>query len=295
MPKILILGEGGQLARALSELAWPGGGVTTALGRRQLGDAAVAAAAAATAIRDLRPELVLNAAAYTAVDRAETEPDLARALNADLPTAVARACAALDIPLVHVSTDYVFDGEKAGAYLETDSPNPLSVYGATKLAGDRGIESAAERWAILRTSWVFSAAATAFPGRLLARAAAGEVLHVVDDQRGCPTPVRALAGAMQAVGLRLLDRDEAARGLFNFCGAHAMSRHAFAALLAETAVAMGMPQPDLRAVASDGFPAAAQRPRNSVLDCGLIVERCGVERPDVATDIADVVREILRR
>ena len=148
-----------------------------------------------------KPALVLNAAAYTAVDRAESEPEAAAALNAALPRALAEACGALDIPLVHVSTDYVFDGEKRSPYLETDAPNPLCVYGATKLAGDRAIEQAApRRWAILRTSWVVSGIGETFPVKLLRRAKAGEPLRVVDDQWGCPTAASDLARAMQMVG-----------------------------------------------------------------------------------------------
>lgn len=296
MTRVLILGEAGQLARALCDLSWPAGHEVAARGRRQLGPAEQAAGAAAAAIRTLRPHLVLNAAAYTAVDRAEAEPQSARALNADLPLAIAGACAELDVPLVHVSTDYVFDGAKPGAYLETDAANPLNVYGATKLAGDRNIERAAPAsWSILRSSWIFSAAVDAFPGKLLARARAGESLRVVDDQRGCPTPARALAGAMQTVGLRLLDGDAAARGLFNFCGARAMSWHGFAAMLVDAAVAAGMKRPDLHAISSHQFPTAARRPRNSALDCGKIADRCGLALPDIKEDIERVTRAILAR
>jgi len=207
VPKVLILGERGQLARALHGLAWPAGYEVSAIGRQKLGAADQAADAIAAAITSVRPSLVLNAAAYTAVDKAESEPAQARALNADLPLSAARACGELQIPLVHISTDYVFDGTKAGAYLEQDAPNPLNVYGATKLAGDRNIQRAeAAPSAILRTSWVFSAADESFPAKLLNRARNGETLRVVDDQRGCPTPVAALAQAMQMIGLRLLDR-----------------------------------------------------------------------------------------
>lgn len=299
MPNVLILGEAGQLARALRALTWPAGWQTTALGRRQLGAPDQAAAAAAAAIKDRRPQLVLNAAAYTAVDGAEAEPAAARALNADLPLAAADACAALDVPLVHVSTDYVFDGAKAGPYVETDLPNPLGTYGATKLAGDRNVEGAAAspgrpgRWAILRVSWVFSEAPDAFPGRLLGRAMRGEVLQVVDDQTGCPTPANALANAMQAMGLRLLDRDAAAQGLFNYCGAQAMSRHGFAARILDAATQAGLKRPELRPVSSDQFPSAARRPRNSILDCARITRRCGLAPAEIDAEIERVARAIL--
>src|SRR6185295_5751833 len=160
---------------------------------------------------DRKPAIVANAAAYTGVDRAETEPQAAHVANADLPLALAIVCGDLDIPLVHVSTDYVFDGEKRSPYLETDKPHPLGIYGATKLAGDRAVERAGlARWAILRTSWVVSEISETFPVKLLRRARAGQELRVVDDQWGCPTSAASLAGAMQGVGLRLLDDARAA-------------------------------------------------------------------------------------
>jgi dTDP-4-dehydrorhamnose reductase len=295
VPKVLILGESGQLARALHDLAWPGGFAVTTIGRRQLGAADQAADAAAAAIKDKRPDLVLNAAAYTAVDKAESEPAQAHALNADLPLAVARVCSDLHIPLVHVSTDYVFDGAKTGAYLEQDAPDPLSVYGVSKLAGDCNVQGSGARHAILRTSWVFSEAGDSFPAKLLNRARNGEAMRVVDDQRGCPTPVHSLAQAMQAVGLRLLDQGPAAQGLFNYCGAQAMSWHGFATRLIDYAVESGMKRPELQPISSDQFPTAARRPRNSVLDCTRIGRELGILPAGIDAEIERVVRAILAR
>lgn len=299
MAGILILGEAGQLACALRALSWPGNAEITSLGRRSLGAAAEAPAAAGVAIRRMRPQLVLNAAAYTAVDRAEAESALAHALNAALPQAAAEACAALRIPFVHVSTDYVFDGENPGAYVETDAPNPLSVYGASKLAGDRAIEAVAaertglESWAILRTSWVFSESGDSFPQKLLRRARGGEALRVVDDQAGCPTTAGALAGAMRAIGLRLLDRDPIAIGLFNYCGAAAMSWHGFARLLLDAAGRAGLAVPPLQPISSAEFPTPARRPRRSVLDCGKIRRQCGLAAPAIDGELDGIVRAIL--
>lgn len=299
MPNVLILGEAGQLAIALRSESWPAGFHLSSLGRGRLGAATAAPAAAAAAIRRERPHLVLNAAAYTAVDRAEAEPLPAHALNADLPLAVARACAELRIPLVHVSTDYVFDGEKPTAYVETDAPNPLSVYGASKLAGDRHVEAVAaaglERWTILRSSWVFSESGDSFPAKLLRRARAGETLRVVDDQLGCPTTAGALAAAMRAMALRLLDRDPAALGLFNYCGAAAMTWHGFAQHLLAAARAAGLATPPLLPVASDQFPTAARRPRRSVLDCARIGRQCGLEAAAIDGELDRIVRAILGR
>lgn len=299
MTSILILGEAGQLACALRALPWPGSAQVTSLGRRSLGVATGAGAAAAAAIAQARPHLVLNAAAYTAVDRAEAEPALAHALNAALPQAAALACAELRIPFVHVSTDYVFDGEKPDAYVETDAPNPLSVYGASKLAGDRAVATVAaergdlESWAILRTSWVFSGTGDSFPHKLLRRARGGEALRVVDDQVGCPTTAAALAGAMRAIGLRLLDREPTATGLFNYCGAAAMSWHGFARLLLDAAGRAGLAPPPLQPISSVEFPTPARRPRRSVLDCGKIGRQCGLPAPAIDGELDGVVRAIL--
>ncbi len=299
MAEILILGESGQLATALRALSWPAGIAVNCLGRRGLGGGGVGPAAAA-AIHRTRPHLVLNAAAYTAVDRAESEPALAHALNAELPLAVAQACAERGIPLVHVSTDYVFDGEKPTAYLETDPANPLSVYGASKLAGDLNIESVAatldwRHWAILRSSWVFSEIGDSFAAKLLARARASESLRVVDDQTGCPTTARSLAMAMQAVGLRLLEGEETAAGLFNFCGAKAMTWHGFARLLLDAAQSAGVVAPQLLPVTSADYPTAARRPRRSVLDCGKIGRHCGLTPTAIDGELDRIVRAILAR
>jgi dTDP-4-dehydrorhamnose reductase len=228
------------------------------------------------------------------VDQAESQESLARAVNADQPRAVAQACGIRNIPLVHVSTDYVFDGAKEGAYVEADAPSPINAYGRSKLAGDRYIESEATApWAILRTSWVFSEAADSFPAKILNRALSGEPLRVVDDQVGCPTPAASLASAMQAIGQRLLDRDRNAQGLFNYCGAQPMSWYGFATRLIDCALKAGMERPDMRPISSDEFPAAAKRPRNSVLDCSKIARDCNIAAARIDAEIDRVAQVIL--
>jgi dTDP-4-dehydrorhamnose reductase len=292
VPKILVLGETGQLARSLGGLRWPAGFDLEFLGRRRLPDGAPAAGIRA-ALEAGNPALLLNTAAYTAVDRAESEPEAASALNAALPRALAEACDALDIPLVHVSTDYVFDGEKRSPYLETDAPNPLSVYGATKLAGDRAIEQAApRRWAILRTSWVVSGIGETFPTKLLRRAHAGEPLRVVDDQWGCPTAAADLANAMKTVGLRLLDGELVAIGLFNFRGAAEMSWYGFAERLLSAARETGLATPPLQAIKSGDLKAPARRPPYSVLSCARIERTLGIAGAKIEDQIERMVREI---
>jgi dTDP-4-dehydrorhamnose reductase len=293
VPKILVIGETGQLAQSLGGLRWPAGFDLVFVGRRQLPDGAPAAGIRA-ALETGNPALVLNTAAYTAVDRAESEPEAASALNAALPQAVAEACGVLDIPLVHVSTDYVFDGEKRSPYLETDAPNPLSVYGATKLAGDLAIERAApRRWAILRTSWVVSGFGETFPAKLLRRAKAGEPLRVVDDQWGCPTAASDLAHAMQKVGFRLLDDEPSACGLFHFRGASEMSWHGFAERLLSAAAEAGLPRPPLQAIKSADLNAPARRPAYSVLSCARIGQTLGIAGAKIEDEIERMVRHIL--
>jgi dTDP-4-dehydrorhamnose reductase len=292
VPRILVIGESGQLARSLRALPWPAGcalsfqGRGSIAGRRsdELGDL----------VRAEDADLVLNAAAYTAVDRAETEQEAAHALNAGLPAALAGACGRRDIPLVHVSTDYVFDGTGQRPYVETDAPNPISVYGATKLAGDRAVaQEAPARWAILRTSWLVSEIGETFPVKLLRRARAGEALRVVDDQQGCPTAASELARAMQDIGLKLLDGERAACGLFNFCGPSAMSWHGLAVKLLDAAQAAGLQRPPLQAIKSADLRAAARRPAYSILTPGLIRERCGLRHAEIESEIERVVGRIL--
>jgi dTDP-4-dehydrorhamnose reductase len=293
VPKIVVIGESGQLAQSLRNLQWPAGWDLDFIGRRRL-PGELSRAGIEAALGALKPDLVLNAAAYTGVDRAESEPQAASVLNADLPLALAFACGARDIPLVHVSTDYVFDGEKRSPYLETDAPNPLCVYGRTKLAGDRNVERAGlKRWAILRTSWVVSEIGETFPVKLLRRARAGQPLRVVDDQWGCPTAAASLAGAMQSVGLRLLDDDRAASGLFNFCGASEMSWHGFADTLLTAAEAAGLERVPLQAIATAALNAPAKRPAYSVLSCARIKDAHGVVGAAIEDDIERMVRLIL--
>jgi dTDP-4-dehydrorhamnose reductase len=291
--RILVIGESGQLARCLDGLRWPAGFDLAFIGRRQLPDG-TPAAGIRTALEGEKPALVLNTAAYTAVDRAESEPAAAAALNAALPRVLAETCDALDIPLVHVSTDYVFDGEKGAPYLETDAPNPLSVYGATKLEGDVAIQRAGlRRWAILRASWVVSEIGETFPVKVLRRARTEAELRVVDDQVGCPTSAHALARAMQSVGLRLLDGDEASRGLFNYCGAEAMSWFDFAERLLKEAARHGLRVPPLHRIGGAQLAAPARRPANSALSCAKIAAQCRIEPERCGPAIERMVPAIL--
>ena len=293
MPKVVVIGESGQLAQSLRALSWPSGFELSFHGRRSLkGD--VVPSAFEGLLRAEGAHLVLNAAAYTAVDRAESEPEAAAALNAELPRALAAACDAIDIPLLHVSTDYVFDGRKGAPYVESDAPNPLSVYGRTKLEGDRNLEHAGlSRWAILRASWVVSEIGETFLVKVLRRARAGEALRVVDDQWGCPTAASDLARAMQEAGLRLLEGERAACGLFNFCGASEMSWHGLAERTLAAAQRLGLKPASLQAIKTRGLNAPAQRPAYSVLSCARIKQACGLSGAAIESELDRMVRSIM--
>lgn len=293
MAKILIIGESGQLARSLRALRWPVGHALAFHGSRSIGSRCEPGRVGEL-VRSEAADVVLNAAAYTSVDRAESELEAAAALNAGLPRALAAACRALGIPLVHVSTDYVFDGAKRTPYVESDVPNPLNVYGVTKLQGDQALEQAQLcRWAILRASWVISEFGETFPAKLLRRARAGEALRVVDDQRGCPTAARELARAMQEVGLRLLDGEPAASGLFHYCGTTQMSWHGLAEKLLAAAEAAGLTPVPLQPVASAELKTPATRPRYSVLSCARIKESYGITGVGIEAELERLVRAIL--
>lgn len=213
--------------------------------------------------------VLLNAAAYTNVERAEDEPDVAERVNAVAPGLLAAACREAGVSLVHVSTDFVFDGRKTGPYREDDTTNPLSVYGATKLAGERAVLGELPDALVVRTAWVFGPGGANFPVKILAAARERDSLTVVTDEIGSPTYTLHLAEGI----LGLLDRD--ADGLFHLAGAGSCSRFELAK---ETLRLVGLEGVSVEAALSDAFPTKAERPRNSVLDCGK-AEALGVSMP----------------
>lgn len=285
--RLVVVGRSGQLARALAAAS---GGAALCLDRRSLDlgrPDTIAPALAAT-----QPDLVINAAAYTAVDRAESEPERAFAVNRDGAAAIAMACRALDVPLVHVSTDYVFDGESPLPYREDDPPHPLGVYGASKLAGEDAVRAACPRHAIVRTSWLFSATGHNFVRTMLRLAAERTSLAVVDDQWGCPTSADDLASTLLTLAPRLAEHD-APYGTFHYCGAGATTWHGFARAIFDRAGPLLSRRPELTAIASAAYPTAAWRPARSVLDCRRIGAAFGiVPRPwqEQLDDVLDTLR-----
>ena len=278
--KLLVFGQTGQVARELARVAPQA--VFLGRGQADLADPAACAAA----IHAHRPDAVINAAAWTAVDRAETEEAAATVVNAAAPGAMAQACADLGAPLVHISTDYVFDGSGQAAWKPGDTPAPQNAYGRTKLAGEQAVRAAGGAHVILRTSWVFSAHGANFVKTMLRLGADRPALRVVADQIGGPTPASAIAAACLTIAGGL--RDGAAGGTHHFAGAPETSWACFARetfALAGLAVAV-------EDIATADYPTPARRPLNSRLDCSAILADFGIERPDWRKALSEVLHEL---
>ena len=235
----------------------------------------------------LRPDVIVNAAAYTAVDRAESERDVAFEVNSHAVQTIAREAASINALLVHFSTDYVFDGEKSTPYVETDAPNPLSAYGSSKLEGEQAIAASGCRHLIFRTSWVYGPAGRNFLHAILAAAKTKPELRVVDDQRGAPTTSVAIAGAVTQV-LSHSGLSEKPSGIYHLSAAGETTWHGFAAAIL---AGKGLATPVV-AVRSDDYPAAARRPKNSLLDNLKIGATFDVALPDWRQGLAAVLAAI---
>lgn len=250
------------------------------------------AAATRDVIRHIRPGVVLNAAAYTAVDKAEAEPAAAFAVNRDGPAALAAVCAELSIPLIHVSTDYVFDGD-GGPYTEKSEVGPRSVYGDSKLQGETEIRSRLDRHIILRTAWLFSAFGNNFVKTMLRLSATKNEIQVVDDQFGCPTPAAALAQAMIKLAETAAGGASPAWGTYHFAGRPATTWRRFAELTFAQAAEIGLIDraPNVIPITTAEYPTAARRPANSVLNCDALAA-LGLTAPDWRAGLADMLDEL---
>lgn len=238
----------------------------------------------------LRPSAVINAAAYTAVDQAETEPELAYAVNRDGPGHLAAACRQLGIALIHISTDYVFAGDKSGPYLEDDPVSPASVYGSSKAEGERLVRERLPRHIILRTAWVYSARGHNFVRTMLRLGAERERLRVVADQRGCPTSAGDIAEAVVAIAERIVTPGFESWGTYHYCGGGAASWYEFArAVFAIAGELGGEPSCAVDPITTAEYPTAARRPANSVLDCSRLQHTFGI----VPRPWEDGLREVL--
>ena len=294
---ILLFGKRGQvgweLQRSLSVL-----GDVTALdfdSTEHCGDFSNPAGVAET-VRALRPDVIVNAAAHTAVDKAESEPDLARTLNATTPGAIAEEAAKLGSWLVHYSTDYVFDGSGSRPWLETDTPAPLSVYGRTKLEGEQLIAEACSRHLILRTSWVYAARGSNFAKTMLRLAQERERLTVIDDQWGAPTGADLLAD-VTAHAIRHLHKRPEDAGLYPCVAAGETTWNAYAKYVLACAQvsnpAIAIKAKEVAPVPTSDFPTPAVRPHNSRLNTGKLQATFGLGMPHWQAGVARMLAEIL--
>ncbi len=287
---ILVTGGTGQLATALAAF---GGARIVRVGRPDFDFDRPETIAAVFA--DVSPGVVVNAAAYTAVDKAETDEAGAWRANRDGPAALAMVCAQAGIPLIHVSTDYVYDGAKTSAYVETDPVGPRSVYGASKLAGETAVLASGARAIILRTAWVYAATGRNFVRTMLTLAETRDNLSVVADQIGCPTSADDLAAAILAIVGRIeTGWDASYAGVFHAAGSGETSWHGLAEAVFAAAAAHGAKVPGtVKAITTAQYPTPARRPANSRLDCGRLEAVFGVRLPAWEGSLTRTVAEIL--
>jgi dTDP-4-dehydrorhamnose reductase len=246
------------------------------------------------AFRASNPRLLINAAAYTAVDAAENDAEAALRANRDGPAILARLCAETGIPLIHVSTDYVFDGAKPTPYVETDAVAPQGVYGASKLAGEQAVLASGARAMILRTAWVYAATGKNFVRTMLTLGKTRDKLAVVGDQHGCPTTAQDLADAILAISA-LIDRSgwqDSFQGIFHAAGTGATTWHGLAVATFQEAARHGANQPEVASIATSEWPTPAKRPANSRLDCSRLRDIFGIALPPWRQSLARTVDSI---
>jgi dTDP-4-dehydrorhamnose reductase len=290
---MVVTGRNGQVVRSLEERASGGEFDVVPLGRPEL-DLTAPEAAIISAIEATAPDVLVSAAAYTAVDKAESEPELAFAINEGGARALARAAHKLRVPLIHLSTDYVFDGTKASPYVEDDAPNPTGVYGASKLAGEQAVLAEHDDTAVLRTAWVYSPFGSNFVRTMLRLAGERDEVGVVSDQRGNPTNALDIADGTLAVAANLLAGSDAAqRGIFHMTAREDASWAEFAEAIFAASADAGGPTASVRRIATADYPTAARRPANSRLDCAKIERVHGVRLPSWRQSLPSVVSRLV--
>lgn len=289
---ILVFGAAGQVGRELVTLAAARGVAAVGVTRNEADIADAAEVAAIIAAN--RPRLVVNCAAYTAVDKAESEPEAAERGNVAGPRALAKATADAGVPIIHLSTDYVFDGSKAGAYDENDAIAPKGVYGRTKADGEAAVRAQNPRHAILRTAWVYGIYGNNFLKTMMRLAAERDRLRVVADQIGCPTATADIAEAILAMA-EALARDPTLSGTWHFAGTGSTSWHGFAEAIVDAQAAYTGKRPPVDAIATADYPTPAARPANSVLDSSRFAATFGYSAEPWRERTAEVVAALAQR
>jgi dTDP-4-dehydrorhamnose reductase len=288
--RLFVIGTEGQIARSLRELAVNTPGVAIACAGRPNLDL-LRPASIERALFEFGPDMVVNPAAYTAVDLAETEPETAFAVNRDGAGNVAAAAARIGAPIIHLSTDYVFDGKKKGRYVETDPVAPLGVYGRSKLAGEEAVASANERHIVLRTSWLYSPFGNNFVRTMLRLSRQRSKLAVVDDQIGCPTFAPDVALAILEVASKALSNtwNKELAGITHICGPDEVSWHEFARKIMQITRSKFGRGADVEAIKSVAYPTAAVRPANSRLCCDRLASIFDVRMPPLESSLEKCV------
>ena len=290
--KILVTGADGQLGKELLLQGRESGFRLIAADLPELD--VTAADDVGSAIDRYRPFLVINAAAYTQVDKAETQPSLAYRVNAEGPAILAKTCAAAGIALIHISTDYVFSGEKNTPYTETDPVAPTGVYARSKADGEVRVRSLLPRHIILRTSWLYGVSGHNFVRTMLRLGRERKVIRVVNDQFGSPTSAADLARTILQIASKI-HRDSAVQwGTYHYCGEGIASWHEFAEKIFSLAEPYQLfRRPVVQAISTDQYPTPAKRPRYSALDCGLIHQKFGISTRPWPESLASVMKRII--
>jgi dTDP-4-dehydrorhamnose reductase len=289
--RILVTGGNGQLGTELKRYAWPEGWAVTAIDIDELD---LRDPAAITTMVASQPwAAVISAGAYTTVDKAESDVVTAWAVNAMAPAAFAEACVKADIPIVQVSTDYVFDGARDGAWEVTDPVAPLGVYGASKLGGELAVRTSGARYAIVRTAWVVSAHGNNFIKTMLRVGASNPTLRVVDDQHGSPTSATDLAAALAKITMRLVEDLTAPTGTYHFSNAGAVTWAGFAREIFVQSAARGGASAEVQGITTAEYPTPATRPANSLLSHDAIICDYGIHPPAWQTALGKILDELL--
>lgn len=292
--KILVTGKNGQVGHELQRsLASLGEVVATDVEECDLTDSA----AIISLVEKLKPSLIVNPAAYTAVDKAEVEPETAYAINAVAPKVLAAQANLLHIPIIHYSTDYIFDGTKGGVYVEADPANPQSIYGKSKWQGEKNIRAMCHQHVILRTSWVFGAHGSNFLKTILSLAQERDELKIIADQFGAPTSARFLADSTAKIAKALLGGETGKFGTYHLVASGETTWHGYAKKIVELANQVGVKTKiqaqEIQPIPTEAYPLPAPRPKNSRLSIKKIRETFGLDIPDWSVDVERVLKQVI--